>query len=266
MFPFRLFCRWFTAACLCLFVSVPYASAEKPIEKVTPLHESPILGATKRFERKTVYLDVGDTRRQMNYYWYAPQPPYPDGLEFPLVVILHGSTGYSYAGKYLSEPNISVQYPAFILVPMAPEGALWSYPELVSNYTQELPHVVKFIEQLSTIYPIDKKRIYAVGCSMGGYGVFGVANFYSHIFAAGVSISGEWYPQRAKDMLTMPMLIFAGAYDTAVPIAKTRALVKALKNLKAPIQYTEYKMNHNCPASVFYTENVWKWLFSKKLK
>lgn len=257
----------FTVFLWVVFICFPQnIYADQPIVVSQPLHEKPVLDATARFERKTAYVDDGSKLRQMNYYWYAPKPPYPDGLDFPLIVILHGSTGFSYAGKYLTQNNMDVKYPAFILVPMAPEGALWSYPIQVSNYTQELPHVVKLIGDLQQQYPIDQSRIYAVGCSMGGYGVFGVSDFYDHIFAAGVSISGEWFPDHAKNMLNMPMLILAGAFDTAVPIAKTRAVVKELKRLNAPIKYHEYKMNHNCPASFLYAEFIWKWLFSQQKK
>lgn len=255
-----------TAFCILILSISPFCALAQNTEPTRPLHERPILDATKRFERKTSYVMHGKLQRQMHYYLYAPEPPYPEGVKFPLVVILHGSTGFSYAGKYLTEPDMALKYPAFILIPMAPEGALWSYPVQVSNYTQDLPHVIKLIDTLKQNNPIDDKRVYAFGCSMGGYGVFGASSFYDDVFAAGVSISGEWFPDQASQMRKMPLLIMAGSKDTSVPIAKTRSMVNALRAAKAPIIYKEYDMNHNCPAKHFYTDTEWKWLFSKKMQ
>lgn len=259
--------KWFALAVVftCIGFCPMRADAERPVVQTKPLHERPVLTATKRFKRKMALVNDRNADRTINYYWYAPSPPYPEGVEFPLVVILHGGTGYSYAGKYLTNSEVQMKYPAFVLVPMIPEHAIWSFPEPTSN-KQELPNVVKLIKQLSKKYPIDKRRIYILGCSMGGYGVFGASSFYDHVFAAGISISGSWEPLQAKQMTKMPLLVMAGSRDTAVKTSDTRAVVTALKSVNAPVQSVEYDMGHYCPAPHFYSEKVWKWLFQHKMK
>ncbi len=243
-------------------------SANQNTETTKPLHESPVLGSTKYYKRFTANVKTDKGLRSLNYYWFAPKPPYPEGVRFPMVVMLHGSTGFSYAGQYLIQSALRTKYPAFILVPMTAKEtntATWSYHEPILN-TQELPNVVKLLKTLKGQYPIDEDRIYIIGCSMGGHGVFGASVFYDDVFAAGVSISGAWPTQDAPKMTKMPLLVMAGAMDTVVKTSKTRNLVSVLKAKGAPVIYKEFPIGHNCPSIKYYTEPVWKWMFSKTLK
>lgn len=230
----------------------------------TPIHEQPVKSATDRFIRKISYVPFGGIfKRQINYYWYAPEHIDPN-TKLPLVIILHGGTGYSYAGRYLTQEPIASQFPAFVMVPMIPKGAVWSYPKFTRNIN-DLDNVVKAVKDLANEQPIDFNRIYVVGCSMGGYGVFGASMHYDDFFAAGISISGDWNPKHANQMTKMPMIVMAGSYDKIVPFNDTYAVYEAMANAGAPVRFVEYNMGHNCPSEQYYSENVWAWLFDKRL-
>lgn len=228
-----------------------------------PQHEMPMQEATEYFERKSaiVSAESNPIQRNIHYYWYEPENV-QENTEYPLVLILHGSTGYAYAGKFLTQGDTAEHYPAFILVPMIPKLTNWGQPR-TTIYPQILPYVVSLISDLKDEYPIDPSRIYVVGCSMGGHGVFGASEYYSDVFAAGVSISGGWDVKHADKMGKMPMLIMGGTHDTLVPIQRTREMATAMEEAGASIEYAEYEIGHNCPSPVFYEDRVWEWLFAQ---
>ncbi len=235
-------------------------------QDVIPRNAEPLRKAGARFSRKSLYVPDGmQKKREMNFLWFESFSKERASETYPLVVVLHGSTGYSYAADYLSEYDITQQYPAYILVPMAPAYTSWSGRSLFSWAPPELPHVVSLINALSERYPIDKKRIYVIGCSMGGYGVFYAAKEYSDIFAAGVSISGAWDEEDAKNMRGLPLYIMAGKRDKAVPYERTAKMAEAIAGYGGDVQFSAFNMGHNCPSSHYYTRAVWRWMFSKTL-
>lgn len=236
-------------------------------EKVVPLNKKPLRSATSRFSRKSDYVSDGSQKmRELQYYWYSPSKTEDDSNQsLPLVVMLHGGTGYAYAGEYLTEHDIVSRFPTYILVPMAPAYTVWGGKYLLGWNEPELPYVVKLIDRLKVKYNIDPKRIYVLGCSMGGHGVFYAAQAYSNVFAAGVSISGIWDINAASQMAKMPLYIMAGKKDRIVSRDKTKALAEEISSYGGEVRYTEFNMGHNCPSQHYYTRDVWHWMFSKTL-
>ena len=249
-----------------LLVPIFYAFLNRGgIKETIPIHESPVMDATDRFVRKVAYVPHEKPTHKMPYYWYEPETENIEGTEFPLVVVLHGGTGNAYAAQFLTESSIAQQYPSYVLVPMAAHGVPWMLPKSIFNRKQQLPHVMHLISDLINKHDIDIRRIYVIGCSLGGYGVFGASEFYDDVFAAGVSISGAWNIKQAPKMKKMPLLVMAGSNDQIVSVKKTRDMVQALESEGADIQYDEYNMGHNCPSSRLYTETMWNWLYAQRL-
>lgn len=236
------------------------------IRSSDPINERPMQSKTNRFDRKHIIVPDGFfTGHQVNYYWYEPDYTSHKDEKFPLVVILHGGPGRAYAGKYLTNSDNLSRYPSFIFVPMLPTRSLWAYPKFMLGVKMELPYVVSAIKELKTQFPIDERRIYVVGCSNGGYGVFGASLDYDDIFAGGIAMSAHWNEGDANKMTTMPMMITAGAYDTVIDTELTRNMFSALDLVGAPIKYKEYDFGHNCPSKRLYEDEMWKWLFAQKL-
>ena len=95
-------------------------------------------------------------------------------------------------------------------------------------------------------YKVDPKRVYLTGLSMGGYGTWSLAAAYPESWAAIVPICGGGNPKDAAKIKNIP----AGA-STAMPtrpstVAKSREMIKALKDAGAKPKYTEYPgVGHN---------------------
>lgn len=260
------------------------AVAERPITLVPFVARTtqPFDEYTKYFAKKSYrvtgagpefFAPEQNVQYDLPYYWFQPAgAPYPPGLKFPLVLVLHGGGGNAYAGKYLIQQDMQVKYPAFIMAPVLPQTWLWSnagqvqgHPEikLSPRLAQGLPGTVRLIKSLLAEYPIDPKRIYVIGCSEGGMGAFGAVRHYPDVFAAAMPLSGVWNANDAPKMTGVPMWIMQGGADTVIPADVPRMVANIAKKNGGDVAYTELaEMGHNCPSSFLYGEPTWKWLFS----
>jgi predicted peptidase len=227
---------------------------------------------TRFFEKKTISVKSGVVHLDMTYHWLAPQKPWPEGIKFPLVMVLHGAPGKAYAAEYLARRDMQINYPAFIFVPVLPNGMTWYEPGSApegNDYDRKrpkgLPGAMRALDEIVKTYPVDISRIYVVGCSEGGFGAFGAVKEYGDRIAAAVALAGGWSPAHADYFTKTPMLVMHGQIDSVIPAKTSRDVSVEIKRRGGPIEYIEIPgMEHNCPSPVFYSEKVWKWLFSKK--
>ena len=235
--------------------------SEQPLDEITP-----------GYERK-VFVSPDKKRKPLTYFWFQPEPPYPDNLKFPLVLILHDNTGKAQAGKSLVSPEMQTAYPAFIMVPALPATSVWANPKpivmndgkLLGGTAYEALHdAVDLIKSLPSQYPIDTKRIYVVGCAEGGMGAFGAVLNYPNVFAAAVPISGAWSPEDSPKMTKTPIWAFHGAQDDVMPSYLTKDMVNLIHEYGGPIFYTEYPvMKHDCNYNELYSPPMWEWIFKQ---
>jgi predicted peptidase len=239
----------------------------------TPRTDTPAGAYTKYFQKKQFTLKEGRKSRVLTYYWFEPEgKPYPEGLKFPLVVMLHGAPGNAYAAQYLLQGRRSVEYPAFILIPMSGPGKIWAVPEkldgkpVAARYLQNqaLPDAVAMTAQLAREHPVDTDRIYVIGCSDGGGGSYAAALRYPDIFAASVALSGIWDHMDGPRMNKVPIWIMHGALDGGQSSARARATADAIHRNGGNVLFTEFPdMGHECPSPRLYPEIMWKWMFSQ---
>lgn len=233
----------------------------QPLEELTHLYQQ------KEFPAST------KGRKPLAYFWFQPEPPYPAGLKFPLVLVLHGKPGKAYAGKYLISPQMQIKYPAFVLAPALPQTSTWAMTKPItladgrvmgSNAYEALPDVVALIKSLQTQYPIDAKRIYVMGCSEGGVGTFGAILKYPDVFAAAIPMAGAWNPEDAPHMTKVPLWVFHGAKDEVMPAYLSKDMATLIHQYGGTAYYTEFPdMNHECPSAQLYSPQMWEWLFKQ---
>lgn len=223
---------------------------EEPIEELTPLYE------------RKIYKSDNKKTQPLAYFWFQPALPYPEGLKFPLVLILHGSSGKSYAGKFLVSPDMQMAYPAFIIVPVLPEKKIWSAGNPDAQGQESIHNAVALVKSLLEQYPVDTRRIYVIGCSDGGTGTFAAATYYPDIFAGAVTFSGSWNPELAPKMTTVPIWAMHGAKDQTIPPKNARDTVTLIHEYGGIAYYTEFpEMSHECPSPQLYSPQMWEWLF-----
>jgi len=275
-------------AALLITLALP-AFAEEPAAASYHLEGGPRnpapAGAYTKFFKQQAFTVTGKASNFINgqegeidyalpYFWFQPDgAPYPPGLKFPLVILLHGTSGNVYAAQSLLQSKMQLDYPAFIAIPVQPEKWIWDSPREYAGYPQmNLPlrmmrglyGVAQMAKSLAATQPVDPSRIYIVGCSEGGIGAFAAALKYPDVFAAAVPISGAWNISEAPKINQIPLWAFHGTLDPIVPAALTRTLAAAIKKSGGNITYTEFpNISHDCSSPMFYTQAMWKWLFSQ---
>jgi predicted peptidase len=219
-----------------------------------------------KIESRIVGIDSGE----FNYQIYTP-PQIQNKQSLPVIIFLHG-IGQRGSGGIVPTEGTSgavvrhyfAQVPAIVLLPQCRQGSYWSDPvmnEMVMNA------LAQTIEELGA----DAKRIYLIGVSMGGYGVWHFASRYPKKFAALVSIcggssirTGDRFDALARRVGETPAWLFHGADDRVVPAEESRQIVKALE-ANGRVKYNEYAgVGHNVWLNVLGEKGLPPWLLAQR--
>jgi predicted peptidase len=115
--------------------------------------------------------------------------------------------------------------------------------------------------------PIDERRIYITGQSMGGAGTWGMLAAYPDVFAAAVPVCG------VGDVASVPAITaggtaiwaFHGNADPTVPVQASRKMVAALHAAAGSPKYTEYPgVKHDSWVDAYPDAALHLWLFEQR--
>ncbi len=117
----------------------------------------------------------------------------------------------------------------------------------------------------------DARRVYLIGVSMGGYGVWHFTASYPKKFAALVSIcggssirTGDRFDALARKVSKTPAWLFHGTDDRVVPVSESRQIVKALE-ANGRVKYNEYAgVGHNVWFNVLGEKDLLPWLLAQR--
>ena len=211
------------------------------------------------------------------YRLYAPKGATTE-TRLPLLLFLHGAgeRGDDNAAqlKHGVKQMLALQerHPCFIVAPQCPKGKKWNEVDWhgASHETPEKPSdsfasLIPLLGSLQKELPVDPKRLYVTGLSMGGYGTWDLISRLPDTFAAAVPICGGGDESKAPSIAKIPQWIFHGGADTVVKPERSRNMVDALKKAGAEPKYTEYEgVGHNSWDKAYADAELWSWLFSQK--
>jgi predicted peptidase len=199
---------------------------------------------------------------------------------FPLILFLHGSgergldnnKQLNYIGKILEEPTMRQKYPCFVVAPQCPANQNWVVKESYSGSVPQsaepakpLGDTVELIRELSKDLLIDPGRMYVIGISSGGSGVWDLIARYPHMFAAAAPFSGSGDDKKAYLMVKTPIWAFHGGRDILVNPNTTRIMIQAIRKAGGDPKYTEYpNLFHNTWNKTFHDPEFFQWLFAQK--
>jgi predicted peptidase len=189
---------------------------------------------------------------------------------YPLVLCLHGggarrsfddllncaSPVFAFGPARFVCPAEQSRHAAFVLVPWSGSGG-WD--------EENLGKVATLLEALGREFPLDPKRLYVTGQSMGGYGAWRMLARYPRLFAAAIPICGGGDPASAPKAKDVPIWAFHGSADRLVPVSETRNLIDALLRAGGKPIYWEYQdATHASTAERAYSEPaLLDWLFAQ---
>ena len=100
---------------------------------------------------------------------------------------------------------------------------------------------------------------------MGGFGAFDLAIRETNRIAALVPICGGGDERLAGRIAHLPTWIWHGANDAAVPVERSRNMVRALRRAGGDPRYTELEDGtHNAWDPAFDGDATLEWLFSQR--
>jgi predicted peptidase len=192
----------------------------------------------------------------------------PDGYEadkgkkWPLIIFLHG------AGERGTDLEVLKKHgpPKLVAAGKRFEAIIASLqcePKQIWN-----SHGVKALaDDLVKTHRVDADRIYLTGLSMGGFGTWDTALDYPDFFAAIVPICGgagvRWV--MADRIQHLPVWVFHGDKDPAVPVEFSIKMADALKKAGGNVKLTIYPgVGHDSWTQTYDDPALWEWLFSQK--
>lgn len=182
---------------------------------------------------------------------------------YPLVIYLHGKNGDVMTPEKPWDPDNFAktesfrERPCFILVPQAPkDNETWQ--------GKNGEAVVEIAEDLIKHLPIDEKRIYLTGYSMGAFGTFHLLASEPKFFAAAVPIAGGGDPSGVRRHRKVPVWVFHGAKDDVVDLEQSQRMVDAMEKARAPVKFEIFpEGDHGISGKVYGRQDVHEWLFQQ---
>jgi predicted peptidase len=199
---------------------------------------------------------------------------------YPLVIFLHGAGERGSDNKAqlkhgvaeFAKETMRKKHPCFLIAPQCPTRGSWANIDFrakthaMSKEPSEPGRLVlELIEKTCKDHPIDKKRIYLTGLSMGGYGTWDLLSRKPDLFAAGIPICGGGDEGQARTLAKIPIWAFHGDKDFAVRVERSRTMIDAIKKAGGKPRYTEYPgVGHDSWTQTYRNQEVLNWLFEQR--
>ncbi|MBS1957891.1 MAG: hypothetical protein JST80_00320 [Bdellovibrionales bacterium] len=253
-----------------------------------------ILNLIPNRQSKQVYNTVlsGKGGIEMRYTIHMPRGYYNDTNDWPFIIYIHGGEGvYTDSGNDAAGTNFAMlQHTPLVSrlltniddIPMI-QATLQCNASFFSCTNQSEPAMYnEFINYLKANYRINAKRIYVIGMSWGGSGVWNFNRAYPTHAAATLSMSGQRVQTAAQICSTIganniPFWATINANDYIYSAANMQTAIndlKACSGYTADARYTQfsgtlYPATINTHMTAEYTlnapfynfsSNLWQWL------
>jgi len=239
------------------------------------LMSSPLSELANRFAAR---LHSGPDGRSLPYRMLLPRSV---EAPLPLVLLLHGAGERGEdnvaqlgngAAEWLGSDDAQRDFPCVFVLPQCPASARWvevdwsaARHDMPLSPSQPLLLVQTLIDELLATQPIDPRRLYVVGLSMGGYGTWDLISRLPQRFAAAVPICGGGDPSQASGLVHLPLWAFHGAQDPVVSVERSRQMIQRLRSLGGQPRYTELpEVAHDAWNTAFSHPDLRPWLFAQR--
>jgi len=192
--------------------------------------------------------------RGMKYLITEPEAP---DQKYPVILLLHGAgtrsdnTEKLRGGIYFAYTQSLPDFPFLTVAPLCSENTWF-------DMMDELKGLVSYVAALPLV---DARRIYAMGASMGGYGVWQLAMSMPQSFAAIVPVCGGGMYWNAARLKAVPVWAFHGARDKTVLVEESVKMVEKVNAAGGNAKLTVYPENfHDAWTDTYTDPKVYCWL------
>ena len=202
------------------------------------------------------------------------------GKTYPLVLFMHGagergddnSAQLKHGVLPIIEGAEKLDDPCFLIAPQCPTGRWWSPIDdetmrlsAAGQPNALLEAVLALVAETMKDQPIDPKRFYVTGISMGGYASWDLLDRANGKIAAAMPICGGGDPSLAAGYKDIPIWAFHGEADAVVPVKTTRDMIDALEKAGSSPKSTYYPgVNHDSWTQTYANPDVIRWMFAQR--
>lgn len=217
----------------------------------------------------------------LKYRWSAPEKTEP-GKIYPLVLFLHGSgergddniAQLKHGVLPILAGAVKLDQPVFLIAPQCPKDRWWSPVDMgkmrlsaAGKPNALVEAVLALVDETTRIQPIDPKRFYVTGISMGGFGTWDLLCRIPDKIAAAVPICGGGDTTQVAKFKDVPIWAFHGEADSVVPVKSTREMISTLEKAGGNPKVTYYpKVDHNSWTQTYDDPEVIRWIFDQHRK
>ena len=217
--------------------------------------------------------------RSLPYRLFKPEGA-AAGRKLPLVLFLHGAgergddnqAQLKHGVATFVKPESQAAFPCFVVAPQCAGNDKWADVEWgalshrqAEKPTESMRRVLELVPALLKEFPVDPKRLYVTGLSMGGYGTWDLVLRQPALWAAAVPVCGGADDSKAALIAKIPVWVFHGGNDGVVKTARSRSIVEALKGAGGSPKYTEYPgVGHDSWNKAYAEPELLPWLFAQK--
>jgi polyhydroxybutyrate depolymerase len=191
------------------------------------------------------WMISGESLRSLRSYWLHVPPSYDESESVPLVIVLHGTTGFSFfypfyffrscfIEKYTEFSQKADEEGFILLFPNAKfifEFRVFAFNPGYTPYSyfdniDDIGFLKDLIDKMINEYNINQSRVYVTGFSNGGYMTYSAGAYLSDIIAAIAPVAGAIGGRDADDepfyYCPIPdnpvsIIAFHGTNDSLVP-------------------------------------------------
>jgi len=252
-------------------------------QATTPIAASQPPGdAPRLYEERSVTVVENGVPVVFRYRLLVPERPSGTAaLRYPLVLFLHGAgergndnlNQLKYLPTWLADPAVRRRHPCFVLAPQCRADERWVDVSWADGHSTplaaapcvDLAAAVAALEDVQQREAVDPDRIYLTGLSMGGFGTWDLAARMPERFAAILPICGGGDERVAGKVAALPTWCFHGDADTAVPVARSRIMVQAVRDAGGRPIYSELAgVGHDSWTPAYRDPFVLDWLFAQR--
>ena len=225
-----------------------------PLDKAASAAKAPKPGAQIQTSTE---VTLADGKKETVHYLLSYPEDYDKQKNCPLMIFLHGMgergsdlnrVAFHGPPKKVKKGN---KTPFIIVSPQCPKTEWWRPAKLS-----------KMLDHILATSKADPQRVYLTGLSMGGYGTWAWAAKEPKRFAAAIPICGGGRTKTAKQLVNLPIWVFHGDKDNTVKLAKSQAMVDAIKQAGGmKVKLTIYPgVGHNSWNKTYNNPEIYKWL------
>jgi predicted peptidase len=208
-------------------------------------------------------LNLGVTvQASYRYRFYEPaELTLADAPDRPIVIFLHGIGERGDDLQRLERHGLpklvaaGQNFPFLIVSPQCPGTDYWS----------EAPGLPEFVAAAVERHRADPARVYLTGMSMGGFGVWSLAQRHPDRYAAILPICGGGEVRWAPRLRDVAAWVFHGAKDEIVPATRSVQMVEAIRTAGGRPRFTLYpEAGHDSWTETYANSEICPWLLSHR--